>query len=353
MSVTLRKRKNGDGTTTLLLDIYHNGKRKYEFLKELRLSKISNAADRQKNKDNFELAIKIAAKRSHELAASDYDMVTDIGKNTLVVEWMQGFIDKYRKKDKRNMQGALNRFSAFLKQEKIQSLTFGRINEVTIGDYQDFLREHSKGEGAGSYFGRFKKMMKQAYRNKLMLHNPATDVPTIQGKARKKDVLTLEEIQTLANTSTESSDVKRACLFALVTGLRWIDVKALNWENVNLKEGFVSLSQSKTENDVQINLNRTAIEILGKQSKGLVFNLPTANGANKTLKAWVKRAKIQKKITFHNLRHSFGTNLIYTGTDVTVASSLLGHTSLKHTQRYVRAARELKERATDKLNFNL
>jgi site-specific recombinase XerD len=197
-------------------------------------------------------------------------------------------------------------------------------------------------------------MMKQAYKNKLMLHNPATDVSTVQGKAKKKDVLTLEEIQVLANTPTESKfDVKRACLFALVTGLRWIDVKALSWENVNLKEGFISIPQSKTENDVQINLNRTAIEILGKQGKGLVFDLPTANGANKTLKAWVKRAKIQKKITFHNLRHSFGTNLIFTGADVTTASNLLGHTSLRHTQRYVRAAKELKERATDKLNFNL
>jgi integrase/recombinase XerD len=354
MSVTLRKRKNSDGTTTLLLDIYHNGKRKYEFLKELRLSKGTNPADKIKNKDNLALAQKIVAKRSHELAASDYDMVTDIGKNTLVAEWMQWFIDKYKKKDKRNLQGALNRFSNFLIQEKLQALTFGRINEVIISDFQDYLREHSKGEGASSYFNRFKKMMKQAYKNKLMLHNPATDVSTVQGKAKKKDVLTLEEIQVLANTPTESKfDVKRACLFALVTGLRWIDVKALSWENVNLKEGFISIPQSKTENDVQINLNRTAIEILGKQGKGLVFDLPTANGANKTLKAWVKRAKIQKKITFHNLRHSFGTNLIFTGADVTTASNLLGHTSLRHTQRYVRAAKELKERATDKLNFNL
>jgi integrase/recombinase XerD len=39
MSVILRKRKNSDGTTSLLLDIYHNGKRQYEFLKELKLCK--------------------------------------------------------------------------------------------------------------------------------------------------------------------------------------------------------------------------------------------------------------------------------------------------------------------------
>ncbi|MBE7170545.1 MAG: hypothetical protein INR73_08140 [Williamsia sp.] len=39
MSVKLRKRKNSDGTTTLYLDIYNNGKRPYEFLKHLKLDK--------------------------------------------------------------------------------------------------------------------------------------------------------------------------------------------------------------------------------------------------------------------------------------------------------------------------
>ncbi len=145
-------------------------------------------------------------------------------------------------------------------------------------------------------------MMKQAYRNKLMLHNPATDVPTIQGRPKKKDVLTLDEIQVLANTPTESSEVKRAFLFSCVTGLRWQSVKALTWDNVNLNEGFISLLQSKTENDVQINLNTTAIELLGKPGKDLVFDLPTANGANKTVKAWVRRAKIKKKITWIALK---------------------------------------------------
>ncbi len=32
MSVTLSKRKNSDGSTSLLLDIYHTSVRKYEFL---------------------------------------------------------------------------------------------------------------------------------------------------------------------------------------------------------------------------------------------------------------------------------------------------------------------------------
>src|SRR5689334_12372506 len=109
MSVTLRKRSNSDGTTTLLLDIYHNGKRSYEFLKELKLVKAANPADRQHNKDKWEQARKIEVKRAQELSASDYEMVTDTGKKTIVADWLESYVENYKKKDKRNMQGALNR----------------------------------------------------------------------------------------------------------------------------------------------------------------------------------------------------------------------------------------------------
>lgn len=354
MSVKLRKRKNSDGSTSLYLDIYNNGERKYEFLKHLKLIKPTNVNDRTTNKENLELAQKIAAKRGHELAANDYSIVTEAGRKTVVTDWMQHYVDRYKKKDIRNMQGVLKRFKSFLEEEKKVGLTFGRIDDLIISDFQDYLRHHCKGEGSSSYFARFKKMMKHAYKQKLMDRNPAADVPTIQGKAKKKDILTLEEIQTLAKTKTESGEVKRAFLFCCVTGLRWIDVKGLTWENINGK--VMTVSQSKTENAVTINLNNTAVELLGKKKRGedeLVFDLPTANGANKTIKLWVKRAGINKKITFHNARHSFGTNLIYMGADVTTASSLLGHSTLKHTQRYIKAANELKERATDTLNFPL
>lgn len=358
MSVTLRKKKNPSGTTSLYLDIYHNGKRDYEFLKELSLKRASSPIDREANAKNLELAKKIAIKRAQELSANDYNMSADAGKGTIVAVWMQAYIDKYKKKDKRNLQGALNRFIAFLKEENKDGLTFGQLTETIISDYQDYLKAHSQGEGAASYFNRFKKMMKQAKRDKIISDNPAAEVKTKGGKAKKREILTLEEIQILAKTHTDGAEVKRAALFSCVTGFAWIDVKMLRWEHINLQAGYMVKMREKNDGEVDavhINLNGTAKQLLGNPGKptDFVFDLPTANGCNKTVKLWVKRAGIEKKITWHNFRHSFGTNLVFLGTDVVTTSALLGHTSLKHTQRYVKAANELKERATDKLNINL
>ncbi len=355
MGVTLRERINKDGSTTFILDIIHNGIRKRENLSNIKLVKSSNPIDRQTNKENRELAKRIATKRAQELEANDYNTMTETGKKTLVVDWMQNYVNNYTKKDKRNMQGALNHFLQYLQTQKVNGLTFHRLSDLIIAGYRDYLMSISKGEGAASYFARFKKMVKRAYFEKLMLTNPSADVKTIRGESKKKDILTLNEIKILANTPIESQEVRRAFLFSCMTGLRWCDVKTLDWKSFDIENATMKVLQGKTAKTVSISLNNAALQLISntENKKGLVFDLPTANGANKTIKAWVKRAGIVKTITWHNARHSFGTNLIFNDVDVLTASKLLGHTSLKHTQRYVDVANEMKINATNKINIDL
>ena len=158
-------------------------------------------------------------------------------------------------------------------------------------------------------------------------------------------------MQLIAKTATEAPEVKRSFLFCTQTGLRWIDAKKLTWGAISLAEHKMKFTQSKTGKVVQIPLNSTAIALLGNEhgKKELVFNLPSANGCNKSLKALIKRSKVEKTITWHCGRHSFGTNLIYNKTDIFTASQLLGHASLAHAKRYVRASNEMNQKAVDNL----
>jgi len=312
--------------------------------------------DREHNNKKLQQAEEIAIARASVLQANDYSMVTDAGKKTIVVDWMQNYVDNYKKKDIRNMQGALNKFKTFLQQENKTGVTFGNLSSLLIEDFIDHLDSISTGEGAKSYYSRFKKMVKQAFRKNLIKINPIDHVEKkLKGKAKKKDILTLPELKILAATPTESEQVKKAFLFCCVTGLRWIDIKSLRWSSINITSKQMNVQQIKTDENVSTPLNDTAIKLLNEERKrdDLVFCLPSANGANKTLKAWIKRAKIDKAITWHNARHSFGTNLIYNDVDILTTSKLLGHTSMKHTQRYVKASQEMKEAATDKVNFDL
>lgn len=357
MSVTLRKRKNTDGSHSLRLDIWHNGIRYYEPLKNLRLKKGVTVQEKKDNKELMAQAEEIRKARAAELDASGYNLVTLAAKKTLVLDWLNLYADAYKKKDIRIIQGVVNRFTDFLTEKKKTQITFPQLDALLIEDFISYLEEHSKGEGAASYFARFKKMVRHAYRKRLLRENVLDFVEKRpKGKAAKKDILTIDEIKTLIGTHTDSEEVRRAAIFSLMTGLAWVDVSNIRWEQIDLQNSRLThLERSKTDEPVITKLNDTAKKVLGEpgEPESNVFTLPTANGANKTLKAWVKRAGINKKITWHNLRHSFGTNLALVETDLLTIAKLMAHASTKHTERYTRAAEELQIKATDKLNIEI
>ncbi|MBM3455482.1 MAG: site-specific integrase [Bacteroidetes bacterium] len=355
MSVILRTRVKKNGEKTLRLEIYHNHKRRYETLSNMVLLKESNPKNRELNKDTMRQAEKIRVQYAAQLDANDYNVTYESGRKTIVLDWFQSFIDKYTKTDKRNLSGALNKFKVYLDQKNKLHLTFSDLNAPIIEGFMEYLEKTGTGEGPISYYNRFKKVIKHAIRSKLLKENIFLFVEKkMRGKAKMKDILLIEEIELLAKTPIKNVEVKNAFIFSAITGLRWCDVKILKWDNIDLKTQYLNISQSKTNQIVSIDLNEIAIKILeiSKKDGEFVFKLPTANGANKIIKAWVKRAGINKNITWHNARHSFGTNLVLMDTNIFKTSKLLGHTTLKHTQRYIHLASILKERTTDKLNFN-
>lgn len=346
MSVTLRKRKNKDGTVSLVLDIYVNGKRSYEFLKELKLKKPTTTQDRQDNKYNLEIAKTYAAKRSQQIAEGVYEVSSQ--KIVTVFTWMNEYLSEYKKKDKRNISGAIGRFKKF---RKNRDLNLQELSELMVTNFRDFLIKTSKGEGAASYFARFKKIIKWAYKEGLTKKNPCEDVAPPKGKAIEKEVLTVAEIQALSKVKTKATQVRDAFIFCCLTGLRWIDVIAIKWNNI--KGDILKFRQEKTGEDLSVTLNSSAVSILNNAPKTSehIFSLPTADGSNRTIGKLVKRAGIEKTITWHCARHSFGTNVVFYTGDIFTVSKLLGHKSTKHTERYLRAAEEMKRKAVENINI--
>ena len=57
--------------------------------------------------------------------------------------------------------------------------------------------------------------------------------------------------------------------------------------------------------------------------------------AQRAMKLAVEEANIHKKISVHNLRHSYGTHSIEDGMDLRSLQELLGHESPKTTALYV------------------
>ena len=68
-----------------------------------------------------------------------------------------------------------------------------------------------------------------------------------------------------------------------------------------------------------------------------VFTKLYASKIEEHLKPWVASAGITgKNVTFHVSRHTYATMLLTLGADLYTVSKLLGHTSVRHTQRYAK-----------------
>ena len=60
------------------------------------------------------------------------------------------------------------------------------------------------------------------------------------------------------------------------------------------------------------------------------------------LKAWIKKAGIQKHITFHLACHTYATLSLALGTDIITIKNVLGHKQESTTMRYTKVVNPLK-----------
>ncbi len=68
----------------------------------------------------------------------------------------------------------------------------------------------------------------------------------------------------------------------------------------------------------------------------------------------MKKANIKKEISLNSLRHSFATHFLENSTDIRYIQELLGHQSIKTTERYTHVANTMLQRVKrplDKFNF--
>lgn len=371
-----------DGRESLFLDFYlgfdiavssKTGKKykrvnnKREFLSLYLWQAPRTPMERQQNKETLEVAKRLRFERGQQLLedAEGYRLKKD--RNINLLDWMWGYYEAYTKADKREIKRAYVTFTDFLNATPQFSKYATRIKpqqltkELVVA-FVEYLQRRFVGEGPHTVFARFKKIIKAAVEVDVMLKNPATNVTIkVDNGTLRKEVLSLEEIERLISThyTGESVNIRRAFIFCLYCGLRWCDVKDLTFANVDFSNRLLKFEQAKTKghstaSSVVIPLNDGLLSLIGQPSTDgnrdeVIFPLPSYNMCLKALRRWTKRAGIEKHITWHCARHSFAVNILNNGANIKTVASLLGHSGLKHTEKYTRAVDSLKEAAINSL----
>lgn len=171
---------------------------------------------------------------------------------------------------------------------------------------------------------------------------------------RRDRFLSVEEIQDLIEAA--EPHLKPVLIFALNTGCRKGEILGLTWDRVDLKHGTIYLNKTKSGKPRKVPINdplRAMLKgLVRRLDTNLVFYNPATGGRWHELKRSFATACRKAKIhdfRFHDLRHTFASQLVMAGVDLTTVSRLLGHASLTMTLRYSHIASDHFQEAVDVL----
>jgi site-specific recombinase XerD len=316
----------------------------------------------------LELAKKIRDEREQETKEIIEGYRIRVDDKNLLTYW-DGFIANEDVADKRLMKAALNNFRVFLKEEYplfADRIEAKQLRPDIMQHFVDYLVDNHKGQGAMTYYKRFKRLINYAISKGVIKNNPCKGkdgkpiAPPKTDDILAKDILSSDELQQLFSThyQGENPEIRRAFALTCYSGIRYCDVTKLTYSDIDYSNKVLTFRQSKTaahssKSGVTIPLNDTLLAIVGYKSDeakdDLIFHLPSATMCLKALKHWTAQAGIDKHITWHCGRHSFATMILTNGANVKVVSELLGHSSLRFTEVYVRAMDEAKKNAINSL----
>lgn len=365
-AVRLRTKPIKNGNQSLYLDIYHKGHRKYEFLR-LYLVPERTRKDRHRNHRVLMLAQAIRTRRLAELQESLFADRNSLQKQR---SSFLDYINRFVLDKKRAYRSLALGLKKHLMHYKGTSILFCDITKPFLVGFHHYLnraqalgnvsyrntRPLSQGT-KWNYFNILSRLLNKAHREGYLTYNAMHELQPEERPRRaepKKTFLIINEVRKLAATPLpRHPEVRQAFLFSCLCGLRFSDVKRLQWHNLQTDsrgDTIAEVIQQKTGSRLYLPISDEAKKQLpcNETREGLVYkHLPDASYTNKLLKRWSHQAGLRKPVTFHVARHTFATLSLTYGAELYTISKLLGHSSIRITQIYADIISEKKRKAVN------
>ncbi|MCM1079693.1 MAG: site-specific integrase [Clostridium sp.] len=366
--IKIRQKQLSNGNVSLYLDIYHNGARRYEFMKLYLLPErgVYKAVIREQNRYTLEIAEAIKAQRYREILSGAAGMRKSGGGKVLLSEWLE--IYRERQQRQGHSKSAVDRTGTLA--GRLAEYTGGRrvmLKDVDKSFCLGFVRYLTEGRNrhtgkplraqtAQAYCNAFNTVLYAAVREGMITENPfARLAPSerIHAPEGTRAYLTVDEVKKLIAAPCRQAGVKRAFLFSCFCGLRISDIRALRWLDITSSGEACRLEiiMQKTKEPLYLPLSASALQWLPERGdraeSSNIFTLPCKTRINSILRTWTRAAGIAKHVTFHVARHTFATLSLTGGADLYTTSKLLGHRNIATTQIYAKIVNRKKDEAVN------
>ena len=165
--------------------------------------------------------------------------------------------------------------------------------------------------------------------------NPAADISMPEcKKSHRRRELTPEERKKVMNTISKRPEYLMYA-FALYCGCR--PQEASNIRSSDIKDGMLHIRGTKTENaDRYVPIPEVLKDLIPDNVTGYLVTDSNGNpmSANTRRRTWIKfreDAGLPDDVVCYNLRHTYASSLCRAGVNISIASRLMGHSSISIT----------------------
>jgi integrase/recombinase XerD len=233
-------------------------------------------------------------------------------------------------------------------------VTFLTVTDADLEEYTEWMKAQGKSvPTVARAIASIKNFYKYLISEKLIDENPAMGLVPEKAEQKLPQILTGKEVELLLE-QPECTDLKgyrdRAMLELLyATGIRVSELITLDVSDLNIPAGFIRCRGHDKERVIPlypaaVRALKEYVEFIRPQmiasadEQSLFVNVSgermSRQGFWKIIKTYQQKAKIEKTITPHTLRHSFAAHLLENGADLRSIQEMLGHADISSTQVY-------------------
>lgn len=240
--------------------------------------------------------------------------------------------------EKTKSENSIRCYTSMLKQVKLfePDIMVEDISPDWLAKYESHSRETCGDGGTLKRIAFISIILKEAIRQRIIDRDPFLIYKKPPKKNPPKIWLTTKELAAIEKlaTATKSEVIKNTAYWFLLScysGLRYGDIEKFDPKKM-VQEGRLILYTQKTGEIVSIKLTSKLKELIKITSK--LSPVYSNQKVNQYLKSVAHLCKIDKLLTFHSGRHTFGVQCANRGISQEVTAKLMGHSDLKTTSIY-------------------
>jgi integrase len=226
------------------------------------------------------------------------------------------------------------------------------LNSIGVREIEHFLsvkKTEASEWSARKYYGSLAAAFEKAVHWELIKVNPFKKVKKPKPPESMPLYFSEKEFNALLSIIDER-DFKELCVLALLTGLRLGEILSLRWKDVDSIDKIIFVRNSdtfttKSRRNRVVPISEELYSLLTVRKENIrsesdfVFHDMKGNQlkektVSQKFKKYVRRTKLNDRLHFHSLRHSFATHLVKKGVPLFAIQKLLGHSTSKITEIY-------------------